>query len=358
MELNRRYRPQSFSEVRGNKNAVQSIENLLQTADRIPRAWLLAGPPGVGKTTLAHIIARSLNAKPGMGVYEQNAANYRKIEDIRQIIETMKVKPIGSPVVVYIMDEAHQLTVDSQNALLKPLEFPSQHVYVIFCTTEPTKLIQPLQDRCKIFDLKACEDQEIIDLVNDVAEKEEIDLLEGIQQEIAKGCNGSPRRALNLLEQTQHCLSLNQAKQAIESAVPGFAYGEEGRLAETIVNIIDRGENLITIWGELTKLLITEVYSKKAKIITIRSAMLNLYGRQMMKTPSIKIVNAIYLLEQTKDYMSYAAFTAVIYDIMNIIRKENKSSKAVKSAAEQSTKAPKNKTVIKSWGVRPGNVPR
>ena len=116
MDLNRKYRPKEFADMVGNKPIIDSVQSLA-ASDNPPHAWLFAGPSGIGKTTIAEILARTLGAGQ-FGMHSINAADFRGIDDIRELVKLAAHKSAGSPVHAFILDEAHQLTTAAQNVLL------------------------------------------------------------------------------------------------------------------------------------------------------------------------------------------------------------------------------------------------
>ncbi len=147
-------RPRSFEEVIGLDTAVKTLKTLLDTG-AVPRAFLLKGPYGCGKTTLSHIIAKYIQGPLFEGqpdIQELNAANYRKIEDMRTLCQGCGSYPMLGVYKVIILDECHQLTKDSKEVLLKELEVPSSPTVWILCTTDPQKLNEGIRSRCVIID--------------------------------------------------------------------------------------------------------------------------------------------------------------------------------------------------------------
>lgn len=137
--LNTDFRPTSLKEVVGNKIVVGTVEKYLAKKN-IPHSWLLGGHTGCGKTTLSRIIGHLIVGKYTSNCHEINSAEYRKVEDMRELTATWKALPIQGYKTVYIMDECHMLTKEAVNHLLKWIEDPPKHVYVILATTEPEKI--------------------------------------------------------------------------------------------------------------------------------------------------------------------------------------------------------------------------
>lgn len=217
-ELYRKYRPKKFVDIYGQDKAIAALKKKCRT-DSIPHAILFHGPSGTGKTTLGRIIARRL--KCGKYDYsETNTADYRGIESIRSIRKSIPQAPIHGNCQVILMDECHKLTSDAQNALLKLLEEPPDHVYFILCTTEPEKLLRTIRSRCMEIRLQAIEHDDLVSLMHNICKKERIKIPEQISgtvlSKIAECANGSAREAIQILDSVQNLDSTAEMLEAIE----------------------------------------------------------------------------------------------------------------------------------------------
>lgn len=201
-ELYRRYRPRLFKDIVGQAKAVGMLAKHLKKGD-MPHALLLTGPSGCGKTTLARILRKKLGCSQ-MDYCEMNTADFRGIDTVREIRTRMHLAPIGGKSRVWLIDECHKLTGDAQNAILKMLEDPPDHVYFILATTDPHKLLATVKTRTTHIPLQAVPANDLEELIARVvaAEKEELD--EETRGMIANLAGGSARQALVLLGQVLH----------------------------------------------------------------------------------------------------------------------------------------------------------
>lgn len=201
MSLYLKYRPYDFSQVKGNKDTISSLEGLLDEAniENCPHTFLLFGQTGCGKTTVGRIIANKLGCV-GEDFVEINSASFRGIDTIREIINNSQFMPIEGRCRVWLIDECHKLTNDAQNALLKILEDTPNHVYFILCTTEPQKLISTIKGRCLQLQLLPLNETELKQLLRRVAHKEGHELEDNVLDQIVGSSKGFPRNALQILE--------------------------------------------------------------------------------------------------------------------------------------------------------------
>ena len=195
MELYRKYRPTSLDGIRGNEASKRTLQAIIDKEER-PHTFLFVGPAGCGKTTLAHIMAKELGVAE---VREQNSADYRGIDSVRDMIETLAYMPLQGTQ-AFVMEEAHRLTPDAQEALLKPIENCPGHTYFFFTTTDAAKLNTALKTRMVVIEVAPLSYAELRDIINDVAHGEGIALSDEVALHLAKHARGSARQALTLLE--------------------------------------------------------------------------------------------------------------------------------------------------------------
>jgi DNA polymerase-3 subunit gamma/tau len=198
MEFCEKHRPTKLKDVLGQDGVIQTLNDFGRKG-QLPRAILFSGPSGVGKTTIARILAAKLKCH-WTALREMNVADVRGIDAVRKIREEYTNSPHTGDVIVYIFDEAHGFTSDAQNALLKVLEDASEYAYFILCTTDPNKLLKTIRTRCTEFALKPLGPKlmtQLLDSVND--QESEVKLPEEVRDKIIQEADGSPRRALVLL---------------------------------------------------------------------------------------------------------------------------------------------------------------
>lgn len=215
--LHIKYRPKNLDSFVGNNVMLRSLQDVLSKKSR-PHSFLFYGPSGCGKTTLARILATELGCS-ARDFHEMNSANYRGIDSIRELINKASLRPWEGEVVVYLLDEAHMLTKDAQNAVLKLLEEPPAHCYFALCTTDPEKLLKTIHTRCAQFGVTALGRRHIVDHLKKVYSTEtKLDPAPDLIQAITRASNGSMRAALIILDQVIDIDDIDEAIDAVHEA--------------------------------------------------------------------------------------------------------------------------------------------
>jgi len=213
MSLYHKYRPTELEDIRGNSDMVDSLQKMLADKETCSHSFLLHGPTGCGKTTLGRIIAKELNSN-GDDFREVNTADFRGIDSIRVIRKNMQFKALQGDCLVWLIDEAHKLTKDAQNALLKMLEDSPKHVYFVLCTTEPTGLLGTVKNRCAQFQVRPLNERQMFGLLRSVVKAEDETCNKEIYEQIFQDSFGHPRNALQILDQ----VLLAEPEQRLEIA--------------------------------------------------------------------------------------------------------------------------------------------
>lgn len=217
----RKYRPNTFNMVVGQDSIVATLKNAIKT-NQVAQAFLFCGPRGVGKTTCARILAKALNCtnltpehepcnkcpscqsfnqSASFNVYELDAASNNSVEDIRSLVEQVRISPQGAKYKVYIIDEVHMLSNQAFNAFLKTLEEPPSYAKFILATTEKHKIIPTILSRCQVYDFKRITDNDIAKHLEYVAKQEGVTVEQEALRVIASKADGALRDALSIFDQ-------------------------------------------------------------------------------------------------------------------------------------------------------------
>ncbi len=299
----RKWRPQTFEQVVGQRHVMQTLENAIRQ-NRLAHAYIFSGTRGVGKTTTARILAKCLNCVKGptatpcnecdfcraitsgssLDVLEIDAASNRGIDQIRELREMVRYAPVGGRYKVVILDEAHQLTDEASNALLKTLEEPPPNVVFILATTQPEDLVDTIKSRAQLFQFRSLSFQEIAEALDNVAKKENLQIEPGAVAVLARAAEGSLRDGLSLLEQAiAYCgdkITDAQVRDLLgvvaEEILDELISAIESRSAEQALSLVQKlhsgGHNLQHFCREsirhIRNLLVAKISGADSELIT------------------------------------------------------------------------------------------
>lgn len=267
LALYRKYRPQTFSDVTGQKQIITLLESSIKQK-KISHAYLFCGGRGTGKTTVARIFARDIGCNPE-DIIEIDAASNRGIDEIRELRDAVRTSPFSSPYKVYIVDEAHMLTKEAANALLKTLEEPPSHVIFILATTDPEKLPATIISRCQKVIFGSPDLTTLADRLTYVAKEEGTVLPLDAALLIARHGKGSYRDALGVLEQilttntNTKTIKLEDVmvslgapeKSLLIQLLTAFCTHDEQAIAHVINSLQKKNSSALTTYDEFIELI-------------------------------------------------------------------------------------------------------
>ena len=326
--LYRRHRPQSFAEVVGQEHIVRTLSNAVEKG-RVHHAYLFVGSRGTGKTSMAKILARSLNCVHGptltpcgecescvtiaagtsLDVIEMDAASNRSVDDIRELRERVGFAPAAGRWKVYILDEAHMLTKEAWNAFLKTLEEPPPNTAFVLATTEPQKVMATIVDRCQRFDFQRPSIEQIAEVVQRVAAAESIELEDGAVALVSRSATGSFRDALGTLDQlrafvgdrvsTDDVVQLLGAADAdlLFDTTDALASGDARGALEAVERLSrsgrDPGQFARDLIAHLRQLLVARATGEVPESFTVTVAQPDRLAKQAGAIDDAKLVGAI-----------------------------------------------------------------
>ena len=223
MALYRKYRPQTFDDIRGDQEVVEVLCAAVKQG-KVAHAYLFAGGRGTGKTSMARILARALGTDE-QDIYEMDAASNRGIDEIRELRDGISTLPFNSTYKFYIIDEAHALTKDAWGALLKTLEEPPAHAIFVLCTTELDRVPETITSRCQVFSFKKPSHEILKKLALDIAKKEGASLTPAGAELIAMMGDGAYRDTLGILQKVLTVSSDEKLTEAEVAKVVGAPPG-------------------------------------------------------------------------------------------------------------------------------------
>ena len=311
----RKYRPATFASVVGQEHITRTLKNAILTG-QLPQAFLFCGPRGVGKTTCARILAKTINCEhltaegeacnecasckamsegASMSIFELDAASNNSVDDIRELVKQVYIPPQTGKYKVYIIDEVHMLSQAAFNAFLKTLEEPPAYAKFILATTEKHKIIPTILSRCQVFDFKRIENRDIVKHLEYVAGKEGVKYDEGALEMIAKKAEGGMRDALSLFDQLVNFTQGNLTREAVlenlnvldeEYYFRLVDYMKQGNLSGALLlyrEVIDRGfggQHFLTGLCEHLRNLMVSLDPQTLPLIDGGDAIRARYGQQ------------------------------------------------------------------------------
>ena len=343
-----KYRPQVFEDLIGQEVIVETLKNSL-SLDKIPNAFLFTGIRGIGKTTIARVLAKSLNCNKGsemtcntdccincteisesrhIDVLEMDAASKTGVDDVRDLIEFSRYGPTSSKYKIFIIDEVHMLSKQAFNALLKTLEEPPEYLKFIFATTEIKKIPITVVSRCQRFDLSRIKSSELFDYLKKIKDKEKGQITDDALRLMVKISEGSVRDALSLLD--RGLLTLDQDEELdLKKAQEIFGYfdmaqlidlfrlilqGDEKRVIETYRKIYDQGIEPKIFINDFMELI---YYFQNIDSLTLESTNFSLNEDEfkMIKEISKNIDNQVLIL--------FWQFTIKVLEELDIVTNQN-----------------------------------
>ena len=348
--LARKYRPQTFSELTGQEHVSRTLQNAIDSG-RVAHAFLFTGARGVGKTSTARILAKTLNCELGVShepcnvcplcleitkgtstdVFEIDGASNTGVDDIRELRDNIRYLPSHSRYKIFIIDEVHMLTNNAFNALLKTLEEPPAHVKFIFATTEPHKLPVTILSRCQRFDFKRVTLAKIIARLREIAGKEEISISDSALALIARKGDGSMRDSLTAFDQVLAFCGTSATDEDVATLIGAvdrrllagisaavFGADTQGVL-EGIKKVDGVGYNMRQFCQELIEhfrnLLVIRSVAKPEEILDLAEAELEELRRQAASFSAQDIQRRLTLLVRADAEMAHATFPRLILEM-------------------------------------------
>lgn len=303
MSLYHKYRPICLEEVVGNESEIEIIRAELQRGDS-PHAFLFYGPTGCGKTTLGRIVAKGLACK-GNDFKEIDSADFRGIDTIREIRKQSQYLPMEGKCRVWLLDECHKLSSDAQNAMLKALEDTPSHVYYILSTTEPQKLLPTIKGRCSQHQVTPLSDSQMFSLLRKVIKNENENLQKIVYKQIIQDSLGSPRNALQILDQV---LSVPSDQRLLVAR----------KQAEMQSQVIELCRALLskTGWKKISNVL-SDLQGQGQEPESIKRAIIGYFSSVLLKEDNMI---AGLIIEEFLKLSFYDGFPGIIFACYSIIK--------------------------------------
>ncbi|MDR3275068.1 MAG: DNA polymerase III subunit gamma/tau [Endomicrobium sp.] len=373
--LARKFRPRSFDEVVGQEHISQTLKNAI-SEKRIAHAYLFSGPRGCGKTTMARILAKALNCKNGpapepcgvcencieisksanIDVLEIDGASNNGIDEIRALRENVKFSSANSKYKIYIVDEAHQITVQAFNALLKTLEEPPAHVVFIMATTEQHKIPVTILSRCQRYRFKLISSAEMAYAIKKIAQKEDFEIDDEALNIVITASGGSMRDALSLLDQA---VSSNTGKitgeyirgllgllpkDIVASVTDNIAKGDIHTILKIVKETAEQGYNILQFARDLRDHLrkvmiysvnpeVAEISSEDRKLFDIQKTLFTISRHIRMNNLLSKVIEEMRWYDQPRILleMYLLKMSEPYYNVGELINRINELEKNIKT---------------------------
>lgn len=349
--LYRKFRPGDFNDVKGQEHIVTTLKNQVKT-NRIGHAYLFSGTRGTGKTTVAKILAKavncenpkdgnpcnecssciSINKESAMNIIEIDGASHNKVDNMREIIEEVRYSPAQGRYKVYIIDEAHMVTPQAFNALLKTLEEPPSYVIFILATTDPHKILLTIKSRCQKYNFKRITVDTIIERLKEVVKGEGVEVEEKALNYIARVAEGSMRDAISLLDQ---CIAVYLGEQLTYDKVLNVLGAMEIEVYSTLLDsiieqrvsdslelldkIIIEGRELTTFVNEFTwylrNLLLVKSSEENIENMDISSDDIPRLKEQAEKIEMDTLIRYIHVLSELTNEIKFASQQRVLVEV-------------------------------------------
>jgi DNA polymerase III subunit gamma/tau len=338
--LTRKYRPQSFEDIVSQEHVSNTLKNAIKN-NRLSHAYMFCGPRGVGKTTMARVLARVVNDVDAgvdgeslsrtLNIVEMDAASNRKIEDVRSLKEVIRVPPQNGKYKIFIIDEVHMLTKEAFNALLKTLEEPPPHAIFIFATTEPHKVLPTILSRVQRFDFKRISVAEIVERLNVIAKNESINIDDESLHVIAKRADGALRDALGLMDQAiAFCGSVIEYKELLgalnvvdkdhlftfmEAVCEKNAHAGLELIRDLLQSGTDIQEFLVTLTEHIRNLYVAHS-SKRLHLVEATEETKQRYLSQAKEFSEDDLMRMLHLVSETQHKLKEAQQPKVHFEIL------------------------------------------
>jgi DNA polymerase-3 subunit gamma/tau len=347
----RKYRPQSFDQIVGQEHVTQTLKSAIAQG-KVAHAYLFSGPRGVGKTSAARILAKSLNCEKGISadpcqkctncveitqgcsldVLEIDGASNRGIDEVRALRENVKFSPIHGRLKIYIIDEVHSLTHDAFNALLKTLEEPPAHVKFIFATTEAHRVLPTILSRCQRFDFKRIPTQLLVQKLSEIAKQEKIEIDTESLNEIALSSEGGLRDAQTILDQlsaysgkkiekgiVREILGLIE-REVLEQFIGFVAERDAVKLLDLVRQLEERGADLGQLVNNLIQhcrnLMICQAGVKDlANVLDLPKEVIEKVQQQAAKLGKDETLFILHTLVGLQQEMKRATFPKILLEL-------------------------------------------